>query len=30
LNGLAMLAFGVFPESLMWLCNYSIQASFSF
>ena len=30
LNGLAMLVFGIFPESLMWLCNYSIQASFSF
>ena len=29
-NGLAVLAFGIFPESLMWLCNYSIQASFSF
>jgi hypothetical protein len=25
-----MLVFGIFPESLMWLCNYSIQASFSF
>jgi len=30
LNGLAMLVFGIFPESLMWLCNYSIQTSFSF
>jgi NADH-quinone oxidoreductase subunit N len=30
LNGLAMLVFGIFPESLMGLCNYSIQASFSF
>jgi NADH-quinone oxidoreductase subunit N len=30
LNGLAMLVFGSFPESLMWLCNYSIQTSFSF
>jgi NADH-quinone oxidoreductase subunit N len=30
LNGLAILVFGIFPESLMWLCNYSIQASFSF
>jgi NADH-quinone oxidoreductase subunit N len=26
-NGLAMLVFGIFPEWLMWLCNYSIQAS---
>jgi len=30
LNGLAVLVFGIFPESLMGLCNYSIQASFSF
>ncbi len=30
LNGLAMLVFGIFPESLMWLCNYSIQVSFAF
>lgn len=30
LNGLAMLVFGIFPESLMWLCNYSIQVSISF
>ena len=30
LNGLAMLVFGIFPESLMGLCNYSIQASFSY
>ena len=30
LNGLAMLVFGIFPESLMGLCNYSIHASFSF
>jgi NADH-quinone oxidoreductase subunit N len=26
-NGLAMLFFGIFPESLMWWCHYSIQAS---
>jgi NADH-quinone oxidoreductase subunit N len=26
-NGLAMLAFGVLPEPLMWLCQYSIQVS---
>ena len=26
-NGLAMLAFGIFPEWLMGWCNYSIQAS---
>jgi NADH-quinone oxidoreductase subunit N len=30
MNGLALLVFGIFPESLMGLCNYSIQASFSF
>jgi NADH-quinone oxidoreductase subunit N len=27
LNGLAMLVFGLFPEWLMWLCNYAILVS---
>jgi len=27
MNGLAVLAFGIFPEWLMWWCNYSIQVS---
>jgi NADH-quinone oxidoreductase subunit N len=26
-NGLAILVIGIFPEKLMWLCSYSIQAS---
>jgi NADH-quinone oxidoreductase subunit N len=26
-NCLAMLVLGIFPEQLMWLCSYSIQAS---